>query len=187
MPDRHAQYFRDYTNHLVHDPSSSLVIGDLISMHRLRVSSAVHHVVAAIVAPFGTPIAARPPIPTPDDRLAAYKAKRFRKLERRELRQRATAGDAEAVQTLKERGLAIEGGGDGHAAGGAVKKEGQAKAEQSRVNRKERKVAEKLEVKARAARKAEKAERREGRQRESEKEAEANPVVVGETVTTVST
>lgn len=99
------QYFKSSTNYLVHDPNASLLIGDVVSLHRLRVSSAVHHVVAAIVAPFGTPISARPPIPSPDERLAAYKAKRFRKLERRDLRRRAKEGEGEAVRVLAERGL----------------------------------------------------------------------------------
>ncbi|KAK5129406.1 hypothetical protein LTR08_003293 [Meristemomyces frigidus] len=100
-----GKYFPAPTNHLVHDPNSSLVPGDVVSLHRLRVSTAVHHVVANIVSPFGTPVDQRPPIPTPDDRLAAYKAKRFAKLDRRDLRRKAAAGDSEAIQELKVLGL----------------------------------------------------------------------------------
>ena len=59
------QYFADHENHLVHDPNNSLNQGDVIKMHRLKVSTAVHHVVASIVTPFGTPIESLPPIPTP--------------------------------------------------------------------------------------------------------------------------
>lgn len=99
------QYFQTYRNHLVHDPNSSLATGDVVELHRLRVSKQVEHVVARIVSPFGTPIEERPPIPTPDERLAAYKEKRFAKLRRRDLRERAADGDAEAIQQLKDMGL----------------------------------------------------------------------------------
>lgn len=68
-------------------------------------STQVDHVVARIVAPFGTPIDQRPPIPTPEERLAAYKEKRFAKLKRRTLRTKAADGDAEAIQQLKDMGL----------------------------------------------------------------------------------
>ena len=81
------------------------MIGDVVNLHRLRVSTAVHHVVASIVAPFGTPISERPPIPTADDRLATYKAKRFAKLHRRSLRREAAKGDADAIKELREMGL----------------------------------------------------------------------------------
>ena len=79
--------------------------GDVVELHRLRVSTIVHHVVASIVTPFGTPISERPPIPTPDERLAEYKARRFAKLHRRELRQKAADGDEAAIEELKAMGL----------------------------------------------------------------------------------
>ncbi|KAK5124546.1 hypothetical protein LTR85_001763 [Meristemomyces frigidus] len=100
-----GKYFPDPTNYLVHDPNNSLVPGDVISLHRLRVSTAVHHVVGNIVTPFGTPIDQRPHIPTPDERLAAYKGERFAKLKRRTLRRKAAMGDAEAIQELRSMGL----------------------------------------------------------------------------------
>lgn len=99
------QYFADHENHLVHDPNNSLNQGDVIKMHRLKVSTAVHHVVASIVTPFGTPIESRPPIPTPEERLAAYKAKRLPQLQRRSLRRKAAEGSAEAIAELKRQGL----------------------------------------------------------------------------------
>jgi len=74
-------------------------------MHRLKVSTAVHHVVASIVTPFGTPIDSRPPIPSPEERLAAYKAKRLPQLQRRSLRRQAAQGSAEAIAELKRQGL----------------------------------------------------------------------------------
>ncbi|EMC95937.1 hypothetical protein BAUCODRAFT_47953, partial [Baudoinia panamericana UAMH 10762] len=95
-----GKYFADHTNYLVHDPNSTLVAGDVVELHRLRVSKSVHHVVASIVSAFGTPIEARAPIPSPDERLAAYKQKRFAKLERRSLRQEAAKGSASAIEAL---------------------------------------------------------------------------------------
>lgn len=99
------QYYTAYKQHLVHDPNSSLVTGDVIEMHRLRASTGVHHVVARIITPFGTPIAERPPVPTADERLSAYKQKRFAKLRRRSLRREAAKGDAEAIRELRRMGL----------------------------------------------------------------------------------
>jgi small subunit ribosomal protein S17 len=43
----------------------------------------VHHVVNSIIAPFGEPIEARPPIPTEEERLAERLRKRMAKDERR--------------------------------------------------------------------------------------------------------
>ncbi|KAF2160559.1 hypothetical protein M409DRAFT_28943 [Zasmidium cellare ATCC 36951] len=111
---RIKKYFQTYKNHLVHDPNSSLVTGDVVELHRLHVSKQVDHVVARIVSPFGTPVEQRPPIPSPDERLASYKEKRFAKLKRRELRVKAAEGDAEAIQELKNMGLDP---GDGTQAG----------------------------------------------------------------------
>lgn len=102
---RCKQYFADHTNHLVHDPNNSLAQGDIVSLHRLRASSAVHHVVASIITPFGTPISSRPPIPTPEERLAAYKASRLAKLHRRTLRREAAKGSPDAIAELKRLGL----------------------------------------------------------------------------------
>jgi hypothetical protein len=91
------QYFADHENHLVHDPNNSLNQGDVIKMHRLKVSTAVHHVVASIES--------RSPIPTPEERLAAYKAKRIPRLQRRTLRRKAAEGSADAIAELKRQGL----------------------------------------------------------------------------------
>lgn len=85
----------------------------MVELHRLRVSTIVHHVVASIVTPFGTPISERPPIPTPDERLAEYKERRFTKLHRRELRQKAADGDEAAIEELKAIGLDPSKGVDG--------------------------------------------------------------------------
>lgn len=100
----------------------------MVELHRLTVSSAVKHVVASIVAPFGKPIEERPPVPTPDERLAAYKAKRFAKLKRRELRVRAAKGDEEAIKELRDLGLDA---GDGVEAGTGQKANIQSKAARS--------------------------------------------------------
>jgi small subunit ribosomal protein S17 len=95
------QWFRKDTKHLVHDPNNSLVTGDVIELHAEQHTKHVAYVVGAIVSPFGKPIEERPPVPTADDRLAAYKEKRFAKYKRRaeravqvpKLRAAADAGD----------------------------------------------------------------------------------------------
>ncbi|OQO11390.1 hypothetical protein B0A48_05646 [Cryoendolithus antarcticus] len=109
---RIKKHFSAPTQHLVHDPASSLLPGDVISLHRLRVSSTVHHVVAEIITPFGKPISERPPIPTPEERFAAYKTARLAKLERRKLRREAGEGKEEAVAELKALGLGTAEGVD---------------------------------------------------------------------------
>lgn len=76
-----------------------------MELHRLRVSAAVHHVVANIVSPFGKPIAERPPVPTADERLSKYKEQRFAKLHRRSLRREAAKGNPEAIRELRQMGL----------------------------------------------------------------------------------
>ncbi|RDL31845.1 uncharacterized protein BP5553_09247 [Venustampulla echinocandica] len=69
---------------LVHDPASSLRTGDIISISPgWRVSKRVHHVVRNIIAPFGEPIEARPPVPSEEERMAERERKRAAKEERR--------------------------------------------------------------------------------------------------------
>lgn len=68
-------------------------------------STRVHHVIASIITPFGKPISERPHIPTPEERLAAYKTQRFAKLNRRHLRREAAKGDAESIVELRRMGL----------------------------------------------------------------------------------
>ncbi|KAM3413988.1 hypothetical protein BST61_g10652 [Cercospora zeina] len=103
--NRIKKYYRLDTSHLVHDPNNSLVTGDVVELHRLRVSALVDYVVSKIVSPFGNPIESRPPVPSPEERLAAYKAKRFVKLERRELRKQAAEGVETAIKQLSDMGL----------------------------------------------------------------------------------
>ncbi|TAQ89908.1 hypothetical protein B7494_g1749 [Chlorociboria aeruginascens] len=71
----------------VHDPNSSLRTGDVISISPgWRVSKTVHHVVSEILAPFGDPIDARPPVPTEEERIAEKEERMKDKLRRRDLR-----------------------------------------------------------------------------------------------------
>lgn len=80
----------------------------MIEMHRLRVSKTVHHVVASIITPFGEPVESRPPIRTPDDRLAVYKEQRFRKLERKSTNKFKALAEATDPEVLKEMGISLE-------------------------------------------------------------------------------
>lgn len=104
---------------MVNDPNNSLVTGDVVELHRLKVSAAVRHVVAGIISPFGQPAEARPPVPTPEERLAAYKQRRFLKIQRRELRAKAADGDVEATEQLERMGLGEAEGEEGQETGSA--------------------------------------------------------------------
>jgi small subunit ribosomal protein S17 len=59
------KHFPAPRNYLVRDPNSSLVPGDVVRITSgYRTSTAIHHVVTAIIAPFGEPVENRPPVLT---------------------------------------------------------------------------------------------------------------------------
>ena len=99
------QHFKDHSDHLVHDPNSSLNIGDVVSLRPFRAAKHVHHVVQEILVPFGTPIDQRPPVLTRAESQAQYEAKRGEKLQRRSLRRAAAQGVESAIEKLKTLGL----------------------------------------------------------------------------------
>ncbi|KAK8084584.1 hypothetical protein PG997_005855 [Apiospora hydei] len=69
----------------IHDPANSVRKGDVISIAAgWRASSRKKHVVKHIIAPYGQPIDARPPVPTEEELKADYIAERVAKIERRE-------------------------------------------------------------------------------------------------------
>lgn len=100
-----SQHFKDHSDHLVHDPNSSLNIGDVVSLRPFRAAKHVHHVVSEILVPFGTPINSRPPVPSEGESQAQYNAKRGDKLERRRLRRLAAQGSEEAIESLRAMGI----------------------------------------------------------------------------------
>lgn len=114
------KHYPDHTQCLVHDPNSSLNIGDVISLRPHRASKHAHHIVHSILSPFGPPISARPPVPSEAEMQAQYDEKRGRKLDRRALRRSAAMGDAEAIKELEQLGVHP---GQGVAAGKGEKKE----------------------------------------------------------------
>ncbi|KAK6431631.1 hypothetical protein LTR95_012208 [Oleoguttula sp. CCFEE 5521] len=190
---RIKKHFSAPTQHLVHDSASSLLLGDVISLHRLRVSSTVHHVVAEIITPFGKPISERPPIPTPEERFAAYKTARLAKLERRKLRREAGEGKEEAVAELKALGLDMaEGmeagkGAKGRAQAGSVKSAvtgSVAQAEASAAVASEKAAASKVNERARLNQ--ERAEKKKARaEKQQTKVEETSEEKTGEKVETV--
>lgn len=78
------QHFTHPTTHLVADPTSALRAGDVIRMAPAPHSRHIHHVVAAIIAPWGVPIDERPAVLTRAEREARRGAKRERKVARKE-------------------------------------------------------------------------------------------------------
>ena len=98
-----VQHFNQSRTILVHDPRSSLRIGDVISISPgWRASKQVHHVVNSILAPFGEPIEARPPVPTPEERIAEREAKRKLKELRRRAERRGEKAAAGVEKSMAE-------------------------------------------------------------------------------------
>ncbi|WYZ43021.1 hypothetical protein EsH8_VI_000720 [Colletotrichum jinshuiense] len=86
--------FTNPKNYLVHDPNSSLRTGDVVSIvPGWRTSRHKRHVVKSIIAPHGTPISERPPIPSEEDRIAVQVQKREAKDVRRAARRQEGALD----------------------------------------------------------------------------------------------
>lgn len=83
------KFFDDPKTYLVHDPNDSLRTGDVVAITPgWRTSKHKRHVVKHIIAPSGTPIEERPPVPTEEERwnaeIARKQAKDERRLARRE-------------------------------------------------------------------------------------------------------
>ncbi|PHH68008.1 hypothetical protein CDD82_921 [Ophiocordyceps australis] len=81
------KWFADPKHYLVHDPNSSLRTGDVVSIvPGWPTSQHKRHLVKHIIAPFGTPIEQRPPIPTLQECIAQREAKKAAKDEKRAAR-----------------------------------------------------------------------------------------------------
>ncbi|KAF4334100.1 ribosomal protein s17 [Fusarium beomiforme] len=81
------KWFADPKHYLVHDPNSSLRTGDVVSIvPGWPTSQHKRHVIKHIIAPYGTPLDERPPVPTLEERIADYEAKKAKKDERRAAR-----------------------------------------------------------------------------------------------------
>lgn len=75
---------------MVHDPNTSLRTGDVVAIvPGWPTSQHKRHVIKQIIAPFGTPIEERPPVPTLEERIAEREAKTAAKQERRRARRHA--------------------------------------------------------------------------------------------------
>ncbi|KAG4436939.1 hypothetical protein IFR05_007590 [Cadophora sp. M221] len=104
------KHFSRSTNVLVHDPNTSLRVGDIISISPgWRYSKHVHHVVNSILAPFGDPIEARPPVPTLQERLESREAKRIGKAKRKG----RWVEDSEGLVEEGVEGIVVEGQAEG--------------------------------------------------------------------------
>jgi small subunit ribosomal protein S17 len=92
-----AQKYNRTTHLLVHDPRDSLRAGDIITIQPgWRASKHVHHVVSSIIAPFGTTVEERPPVPSAEEREAERDKKKAAKDERRRSRRNGSV-DGESV------------------------------------------------------------------------------------------
>ncbi|CCT67437.1 related to ribosomal protein [Fusarium fujikuroi] len=98
------KWFADPKHYLVHDPNSSLRTGDVVSIvPGWPTSQHKRHVIKHIIAPYGTPTTERPPVPTLEERIADYEAKKAKKDERRAARRQE-----EENQRLEEKRLENE-------------------------------------------------------------------------------
>lgn len=92
------KHFPAPKTYLVRDPNSSLVPGDVVRITSgFRTSKAIHHVVTAIVAPFGEPVENRPPVLTTEE----LDAKRLREKLMKDVRS-AQRGRQASIDRLKE-------------------------------------------------------------------------------------
>ncbi|KAF5019018.1 hypothetical protein F66182_8992 [Fusarium sp. NRRL 66182] len=83
-------WFADPKHYLVHDPNSSLRTGDVVSIvPGWPTSQHKRHVIKHIIAPYGSPINERPPVPTLEERIADREVKKAAKDERRAARRQA--------------------------------------------------------------------------------------------------
>jgi small subunit ribosomal protein S17 len=81
------KYFDSPRHHLVHDPTMSLRMGDIIAMRSgWRTSKHKRHVVTQIIKPSGIPIHERPPLLTSNELTAGWLEKRAQKESRRQNR-----------------------------------------------------------------------------------------------------
>ncbi|KAH7197746.1 uncharacterized protein B0J16DRAFT_409334 [Fusarium flagelliforme] len=81
------KWFADPKHYLVHDPNSSLRTGDVVSIvPGWPTSQHKRHVIKEIIAAHGVPAHKRPPVPTMEERIAEYEAKKAAKDERRAAR-----------------------------------------------------------------------------------------------------
>ena len=106
--DAKMQHYNHYDKLLVHDPRSSLRAGDVVSISSgVRRSKHVKHIVRSIIAPFGEPIEARPPIPSINEVVAEMDEKKRLKDERKKqrlLEEKSSAQEERANANKKLRG-----------------------------------------------------------------------------------
>lgn len=92
---RVQKLFATHKDHLVHDPSSSARLGDVVTIQSgFRVSTQVHHLLRSIVSPMGEGIEERPTIPSVGELLRKRKEDRTR-------RDAKLLGVADAVSRLR--------------------------------------------------------------------------------------
>ncbi|POS82292.1 hypothetical protein EPUL_005950, partial [Erysiphe pulchra] len=107
MQEWNSRIKKNFNRHkdvLVHDPNDSLRTGDIISISSgMRVSKTVRHTVENIIAPFGTPIEDRPPIPTYEERRILQEQKRLWKLANKNTKRKGEFRPEDFVLTEKQK------------------------------------------------------------------------------------
>ncbi|KAL5597057.1 hypothetical protein BROUX41_006276 [Berkeleyomyces rouxiae] len=100
--NRVSKWFSVPTNYLVHDPNNSIRTGDVVAITPgWRTSSNKRHVIKHIIAPAGTSIEERPPVPTLEERIEKYETKKAAKDARRQAKKEAGFEAAQGKQGKK--------------------------------------------------------------------------------------
>ncbi|PFH54925.1 hypothetical protein XA68_11731 [Ophiocordyceps unilateralis] len=93
------KWFSDPKHYLVHDPRSSLRTGDIVSIvPGWPTSRHKRHVIKQIIAPYGTPIEQRPPVPTLEERITERQDRKAAKDRRRAARKQGHDSQAEMAK-----------------------------------------------------------------------------------------
>ncbi|RKU41117.1 hypothetical protein DL546_003303 [Coniochaeta pulveracea] len=108
---RIKKFFNDPKTYLVHDPNNSLRTGDVVAITPGWVTSQhKRHLVKHIIAPNGSPVEERPPVPTQDEMWAAREAKKAakdaRRAERAEAERLARQQEKEEKEERRRRKMA---------------------------------------------------------------------------------
>lgn len=88
----------------MHDPSTSLRTGDVVAIQPgWPTSQHKRHIVKHIIAPYGSTIAERPPVPALEELIVEYEGKKAEKEERRAARRAAQYAQKNSEKGKTER------------------------------------------------------------------------------------
>ncbi|KAF2455339.1 hypothetical protein BDY21DRAFT_350484 [Lineolata rhizophorae] len=94
------KFYPSSVNYLVSDPNNSTREGDVVAIRSgWRTAKHVRHIVTSIIAPFGTPVADRPPLPS----LVELEERREEKYEEKKARKKVRVREENAARRAERR------------------------------------------------------------------------------------